>query len=116
MVVGAGPSSKSPCGLVRLVSSDKNAGADLVRELGMLRVEKSPAAPLRVYRSLRSKPRYDTEHEKGWAEHIVNVAPIRTVEPPSTKSATGRIVTVEEEILDYVDVSIKSPPVEHSLI
>lgn len=71
----------------------------------MLRVEKSPLAPLRVYRSLRSKPRYDTEHEKGWSEHITNVTPIQRVEPPSPHSATGRIITVSEEILDDVDVS-----------
>ncbi|KAJ4513919.1 monooxygenase [Exophiala dermatitidis] len=89
MVVGAGPSS-----------------ADIVRELGMLCVEQSPLAPLRVYRSLRSKPRYDTEREKGWAEYITNVTPIRTVEAPSPTSTTGRIITVSEEILDDVDVII----------
>lgn len=71
----------------------------------MLCVEQSPLAPLHVYRSLRSIPRYDTEHEKGWSEHITNVAPIRTVEPPSLNSATGRIITVSEEVLDDVDVS-----------
>ncbi|KAF1814418.1 formyltetrahydrofolate deformylase [Eremomyces bilateralis CBS 781.70] len=89
MVMGAGPSS-----------------ADLVREFGMLCVEESPLAPRRVYRSLRSKPRYDTEREKGWTEYIKNVAPIRTVEPPSLDSGTGRIITVSEEILDDVDVIV----------
>ncbi|KIV79064.1 hypothetical protein PV11_06651 [Exophiala sideris] len=90
LVVGAGPSS-----------------ADLVRELGMLCVEQSPLAPRKIYRSLRVKPRYDTEHEKGWNKHIHNVAaPIPIVEPPSDKSATGRITTIKQEILDDVDVII----------
>lgn len=81
-------------------------GADIVRELGMLCVEQSPLAPRRIYRSLRSKPRYDTEHEKGWSEHITNVAPIRTVEEPSATSTTGRLITVSDEILDDVDVGL----------
>lgn len=85
------------------------SGADLVRELGMLRVEESPLAPRRIYRSIRSKPRYDTEHDKGWSEHITNVTPMRTVEPPSAHSATGRITTVSGEVLDDVDVS-RFPP------
>ncbi|KAI1616433.1 formyltetrahydrofolate deformylase [Exophiala viscosa] len=90
MVVGAGPSS-----------------ADIVRELGMLCVEQSPLAPRKVYRSLRVKPRYDTENEKGWDKHINNVAaPFRTVEPPSANSATGRITTAKGEVLDDVDVII----------
>jgi hypothetical protein len=90
------------------------SGADIVRELGMLRVEQSPLAPLRVYRSLRSKTRYDTQHEKGWSEHITNVAPMRIVEPPSSHSATGRIITVSEEVLDDVDVS--SVPLNRSTL
>lgn len=81
------------------------AGADIVRELGMLLVEQSPLAPQRVYRSLRSKPRYDTEHEKGWSKQITNVMPIRRVELPSLHSATGRIITVSEDTIDDVDVS-----------
>lgn len=85
-----------------------HAGADLVRELGMLCVEKSPLAPRRVYRSIRREPRYDTEHEKRWAEHIKNVAPIRTVNAPSLESATGRIITTSDEILDDVDVRSSS--------
>lgn len=71
----------------------------------MLCVEQSHLAPTKVYRSFRSKLRYDTEHEKGWAEHITNVAQIRVVEPPSANSATGRIITFSEEVLDDVDVS-----------
>ena len=83
-----------------------NAGADIVRELGMLCVEQSPQAPRKVYRSIRVKPRYDTEHEKGWDKHINNVAaPFRTVEPPSSSSTTGRIITTANEILEDVDVS-----------
>jgi len=83
-----------------------DVGADIVRELGMLCVEHSPLAPRKVYRSIRVKPRYDTEHEKGWEKHINNVAaPFRTVEAPTVDSATGRITTVNGEILDDVDVS-----------
>ncbi len=80
-------------------------GADIVQDLGMLNVEGSHLAPAKVYRSLRSKPRYDIELDKGWSEYITNVAPIRIVEPPSSNSATGRIITFSEEILDDVDVS-----------
>ncbi|KAF4126551.1 putative flavoprotein CzcO associated with the cation diffusion facilitator CzcD [Geosmithia morbida] len=90
LVVGAGPSS-----------------ADIVRELGMLNVEKSPLAPRKVYRALRSgKTRYDTELEKGWADYIKNIAPIQTVESPSSNSANGRIITTSGETLDDVDVII----------
>ncbi|QKX55395.1 uncharacterized protein TRUGW13939_02488 [Talaromyces rugulosus] len=89
MVVGSGPSS-----------------ADIVRELGMLCVEQSPLAPAKIYRSFKSKLRYDTEQEKGWTEHISNIARMRVVEPPSSHSATGRIITVADEVLDDIDVII----------
>ncbi|RAO70504.1 uncharacterized protein BHQ10_006516 [Talaromyces amestolkiae] len=89
MVVGSGPSS-----------------ADIVRELGMLCVELSSLAPTKVYRSFKSKLRYDIEQEKGWPNHITNVARVRSIEPPSSHSITGRIVTQADEILDDVDVII----------
>lgn len=75
----------------------------------MLCVEQSPLAPTKVYRSFQSKLRYDTEQEKGWTNHITNVARVRTVEPPSSHSATGRIVTVADEIVSDVDVSPSLP-------
>jgi hypothetical protein len=71
----------------------------------MLYVEQSPLAPTKVYRSFKSKLRYDTEQEKGWPSYITNVARVRTVEPPSSHSVAGRIVTQADEILDDVDVS-----------
>ena len=84
------------------------SGADIVRELGMLQVEKSRFAPRRVYRALRNgKTRYDIELEKGWADHINNIAPIQTVESPSPISPTGRIITTSGAGLDDVDVSLK---------
>ncbi|WVF67227.1 hypothetical protein IAT40_001975 [Kwoniella sp. CBS 6097] len=89
MVVGGGPSS-----------------ADIVRELGMLKVDKCPQAPKKIYRSFKSKLRYDTEHEKGWPEHITNVSPMRIVHGPSGLSKTGRIETVLDQILDDVEVII----------
>lgn len=89
-----------------ILAETLNTGADIVRELGMLCVEQSPLAPAKVYRSFKSKLRYDTEHEKGWAEHITNVSRMRIVEPPSSHSATGRIITVAGEVLDNVDVSL----------
>ncbi|WRT68786.1 uncharacterized protein IL334_005766 [Kwoniella shivajii] len=77
MVVGGGPSS-----------------ADIVRELGMLCVRKSTSASKKIYRSFRSKLRYDTEHDRGWPDHIVNVSPMRLVSKPSPQSHNGRIVIV----------------------
>ena len=103
-MVGAGPSSKQFLWPLRS-SQLMNIGADIVRELGMLCVERSPLAPRRIYRSLRSQPRYDIELDKGWSEHINNVAPIHTVEAPSSTSATGTVITVSAEILNDVDVS-----------
>lgn len=88
-------------GMVQLTSQ----GADIVRELGMLCVEQSSLAPTKVYRSFKSKLRYDIEQEKGWPNHITNVARVRSIEPPSSHSVTGRIVTQADEILDDVDVS-----------
>lgn len=105
MVVGAGPSSEQSSPQSNLDTSANNPGADIVRELGMLCVKRSSLAPRRVYRSLRTTPRYDTEQEKGWAEHINNVGPIQTFEPPSAHSNTGRIITVSGDSLDDVDVS-----------
>lgn len=116
MVVGAGPSSEYLLlvfgfWFYELILS----GADLVRELGMLRVQQSPFAPHRIYRSIRSKPRYDTEHSKGWSEHITNITPIQNVESPSLHSATGRVTTVSEEVLDDVDVgNIHPTPLTYS--
>lgn len=74
----------------------------------MLCVEQSPLAPIKVYRSFKSKLRYDTEQEKGWPNYITNVARVRTIEPPSSHSATGRIFTQADEILDDVEVSFVS--------
>ncbi|OCF72559.1 hypothetical protein I204_06941 [Kwoniella mangroviensis CBS 8886] len=89
MIVGGGPSS-----------------ADLVREIGMLKVNKSPSQPKKIYRSFRSKLRYDTELEAGWPEHINNVSPMKILEGPSEHSKTGRITTVLEQVIDDVDVII----------
>jgi hypothetical protein len=75
----------------------------------MLHVEKSALAPRRVYRSFRTKLRYDIDHERGWAEHVLNVGSIQTIESPSLKSSTGRLVTTSGDILDDVDVS-RIPP------
>lgn len=72
----------------------------------MLCVEQSPLAPSHVYRSIRSKLRYDTEHEKGWSEYITNVRPIQKIESSSAYSTAGRITTTSKEILDDVDVSL----------
>jgi hypothetical protein len=80
-------------------------GADIVRELGLLCVERSPSAARKIYRSLRSTPRYDTEHEKGWADHISNIGPMKLTHPPSELSPTGRIETFAGEVLDDIDVS-----------
>lgn len=91
--------------LRHIPTNKSSAGADIVRELGMLSVEQSPLAPIKVYRSFKSKLRYDTEQEKGWPNHITNVARVCTVEPPSSHSGTGRIITFEDEVLDDVDVS-----------
>ncbi|KAK6904454.1 hypothetical protein I203_105267 [Kwoniella mangroviensis CBS 8507] len=87
MIVGGGPSS-----------------ADLVREIGMLKVNKSPSQPKKIYRSFRSKLRYDTELEAGWPEHINNVSPMKILEGPSEHSKTGRITTVLEQVIDDVDL------------
>ncbi|WWC73362.1 uncharacterized protein I206_107329 [Kwoniella pini CBS 10737] len=89
MVVGGGPSS-----------------ADIVRELGMLKVTNSPSQAKKIYRSFRSKLRYDTEHEKGWPAHINNLSPMKIVHPPSEDSQTGRIVTVLDEVIDDVDKGV----------
>lgn len=76
----------------------------------MLCVERSPLAPRRVYRALRSgKTRYDTNLDKGWANHITNIGPIQTVEPPSPSSPTGRVITISGDRMDDVDVS-RCPP------
>lgn len=73
----------------------------------MLCVNQSPLAPRRIYRALRSgKTRYDTELEKGWAEHVERTAPIQSVEVPSPTSRTGRIITASGDRLDDVDVSL----------
>lgn len=71
----------------------------------MLCVKESPSAPRKIYRSFRSKLRYDTEIEKGWKEHVLDVGPIRTFEAPSQKSTFGRIETIAGESLDDVDAS-----------
>ncbi|WVO18202.1 hypothetical protein L204_105907 [Cryptococcus depauperatus] len=89
MVVGGGPSS-----------------ADIVRELGMLKVVNSTQAPKKIYRSFRSKLRYDTELEKGWRDHVHDVTPMKVVEAPSEYSKSGRIRTNSNEVLDDVDVII----------
>ncbi|WWC97815.1 hypothetical protein V866_004702 [Kwoniella sp. B9012] len=86
MIVGGGPSS-----------------ADLVREIGMLKVNKSPAQPKKIYRSFRSRLRYDTELEAGWTDHINNVSPMKILEGPSEHSKTGRITDVLDQVIDDVD-------------
>ncbi|WWC64304.1 uncharacterized protein I303_106914 [Kwoniella dejecticola CBS 10117] len=81
-------------------------GADIVRELGMLVVNRSTSAPRKIYRSFRSKLRYDTEQDKGWPDHVANLSPMDAVHPPSGESRTGRIVTISGEVVDDVDVII----------
>lgn len=82
-----------------------------MRELALLNLDKSPDAPKRVYRALRSGlTRYDIELEKGWYDHVTNTKPIKTVESPSAHSPTGRIVLESGDVLDDVDVCCCRPP------
>ncbi|KAL8292308.1 hypothetical protein RQP46_001774 [Phenoliferia psychrophenolica] len=89
MVVGSGPSS-----------------ADIVQELGSLIVIKSPLAAKKVYRSIRTAPRYDIGLETGWRDHIITVKPMKLLSAPSAESPSGRIVLTDDEILDDIDVII----------
>ncbi|KAM0755829.1 formyltetrahydrofolate deformylase [Meredithblackwellia eburnea MCA 4105] len=89
VIVGSGPSS-----------------ADIVRELGLLGATNSHNAAKKIYRSIRSKPRYDINFELGWSEHIETVVPIKLFEAPSANSKSGRITLQDGKVIDDVDVII----------
>lgn len=113
MVVGSGPSSASTFPLLRyhltsnLIRIFRQTGADIVQELGTLALIKSSLAAKKVYRSIRTPPRYDIGLETGWRDHIETVVPMKLLSAPSTESLNGRIVLADDTVLDDVDVGFR---------